>query len=203
MAHRPAPPPGPIIAIVRGHGPDAVERIADGLVAGGVTTIEVTLDSPGALVSITALATRAAVVTGAGTVLDLAAAHRAIDAGAAFLVAPHLDAAVVEAAAARGVAMLPGALTPTEVVAAWTAGAAAVKLFPACPLGPAYLAALRAPLAHVPLVPTGGIDDGNAAGFLAAGAAALGVGGWLTGSADPAIVLERTKRLLSVIEAST
>ena len=199
MAHRPAPPPGPVIAIVRGHGPAAVARIADGLLAGGVTTIEVTLDSPEAHVSIAALAARSSVVAGAGTVLDLAAARRAIDAGAAFLVAPHLDAAVVEAAAARGVAMLPGALTPTEVVAAWAAGAAAVKLFPACPLGPSYLAALRAPLAHVPLVPTGGIDDGNAAAFLAAGATARGVGGWLTRSTDPAVVEERARRLLSVI----
>jgi 2-dehydro-3-deoxyphosphogluconate aldolase/(4S)-4-hydroxy-2-oxoglutarate aldolase len=200
MAHRPAPPPGSVIAIVRGHGPEAVARIADGLVAGGITTIEVTLDSPGALASITALAARPGVVAGAGTVLDLSAARRALDAGAAFLVAPHLDAAVVEHVAALGVAMLPGALTPTEVVAAWAAGAAAVKLFPACPLGPAYLAALRAPLVHIPLVPTGGIDDGNAVAFLAAGAAALGVGGWLTRSTDPTVVEERARRLRTAIE---
>jgi 2-dehydro-3-deoxyphosphogluconate aldolase / (4S)-4-hydroxy-2-oxoglutarate aldolase len=195
------PPPGPVIAILRGHDPTAVARIVDGLVAGGVTTIEVTLDSPGALASITSLASRGGVIAGAGTVLSEQAAVTAIDAGAAFLVAPHVDRRVVDAAASRGVAMLPGALTPTEIITAWQAGAAAVKLFPAGVLGPAYLAAVRAPLSHIPLVATGGIDDRNAAAFLAAGSVALGVGGWLTAGSDPSIVSERAERLLAAIRS--
>lgn len=196
---RPAAPGGPVVAIIRGHAPDAVARIVDGLVAGGIATVEVTLDSPGALASIAAMAARGDVEAGAGTVLGQADADAAIAAGARFLVAPHVDPAVVGAATARGIPMLPGALTPTEVVAAWDAGAAAVKLFPAMPLGPAYLAALRGPLAHVPLVPTGGIDDRNAAAFVAAGAVALGVGGWLTREPDAGVVAERARSLLAAI----
>jgi 2-dehydro-3-deoxyphosphogluconate aldolase / (4S)-4-hydroxy-2-oxoglutarate aldolase len=193
------PPPGPVIAIVRGHPPDVVARIADGLVAGGVTTVEVTLDSPHALSSIVALDDRGDVLVGAGTVLDAAGADAAIDAGAAFLVAPGVDPGVMAAAAERGVPMLPGALTPTEILTAWNAGAAAVKVFPAGPLGPGYVAALRGPLGNVALVPTGGVDDRNAAAFMAAGAVALGVGGWLTGSADG--VADRAARLLEVLGA--
>jgi 2-dehydro-3-deoxyphosphogluconate aldolase/(4S)-4-hydroxy-2-oxoglutarate aldolase len=194
-----APPPGPVIAIVRGHPPDVVMRIADGLVAGGVTTVEVTLDSPHALSSIVALDDRGDVLAGAGTVLDVAGADAAIDAGAAFLVAPGVDVAVIEAAAARGVPMLPGAFTATEVLTAWRAGAAAIKIFPAGPAGPGYLAALRGPLGDLPLVPTGGIDDRNAGAFMAAGAIALGVGGWLTGSPDG--VADRAGRLLAAVTA--
>jgi 2-dehydro-3-deoxyphosphogluconate aldolase / (4S)-4-hydroxy-2-oxoglutarate aldolase len=194
-----APPPGRVIAIVRGHPPDVVTRIADGLVAGGVTTVEVTLDSPHALSSIVALDDRGDVLVGAGTVLDAAGADAAIDAGAAFLVAPGVDPEVIAAAAERGVAMLPGALTPTEILTAWDAGAAAVKVFPAGPLGPGYVAALRGPLSHVALVPTGGIDDRNAAAFIAAGALSLGVGGWLTGGPDG--VADRAARLLGVLGA--
>ncbi len=194
-----SPPPGRIVAILRGHAPEAVAGIVDGLVAGGITTVEVTLDSPGAHDSIAALAARDDLVAGAGTVLSVAAAEAAIDAGATFLVAPHLDPAVIRAAAARGVAMLPGALTPTEIFTAWQAGAAAVKVFPAGGLGAGYIAAVRGPLAGIPLVPTGGIDDTNAAAFLAAGALAVGVGGWLTGDADPETVQLRAGRLIAAV----
>jgi 2-dehydro-3-deoxyphosphogluconate aldolase/(4S)-4-hydroxy-2-oxoglutarate aldolase len=194
-----APPPGPIIAILRGHAPEAVQRIVDGLVDGGVTTVEVTLDSPHALRSIVALDDRGDVIVGAGTVMDATGAEAAIDAGAAFLVAPDVNRAVIAAALDRGVPMLPGALTPTEIATAWEAGAAAVKLFPAVPLGPAYVAAMRGPLAGIPLVPTGGIDDANAAAFMAAGAVALGVGGWLTNDPDPAVVAERAGRLRAAV----
>ena len=199
IARRPAPPPGRIVAILRGLSPARVAAIVEPLVAGGVTTIEVTRDSPDALVSIAALAGRPDVVAGAGTVLSGDDAEAAVAAGARFLVAPHLDPAVVATMAGRGVPMLPGAVTPTEIAAAWEAGAAAVKLFPAGPLGPTYLAAIRAPLAHIPLVPTGGIDDSNAAAFIAAGAAAIGVGGWLTASTDPEVVAERARKLLTLI----
>jgi 2-dehydro-3-deoxyphosphogluconate aldolase / (4S)-4-hydroxy-2-oxoglutarate aldolase len=191
---RPPPPAGPVIAIVRGHAPAAIAAVADGLVAAGVGTVEVTLDSPDALASIAALVARGGLAVGAGTVRTPAEAEAAVAAGAAFLVAPHLDAAVVACAVALGVPALPGALSPTEIVAAWEAGASAVKVFPAGPLGASYVAAIRQPLREIPLVPTGGIDAANARAFLDSGALALGVGGWLTG--DPALVEERGRALL-------
>jgi 2-dehydro-3-deoxyphosphogluconate aldolase/(4S)-4-hydroxy-2-oxoglutarate aldolase len=194
---RPPPPPGPVIAIVRGHGPGEVAGVADGLAAAGVGTVEVTLDSPDALESVAALAARGGFEVGAGTVRTPAEAEAAVAAGATFLVSPHLDVAVVARAVALRASVLPGALTPTEIVAAWEAGASAVKVFPAGPLGAAYLAALRQPLAGIPLVPTGGVDVGNARAFLDAGALALGVGGWLTGDPDREVVEERARLLLA------
>jgi 2-dehydro-3-deoxyphosphogluconate aldolase/(4S)-4-hydroxy-2-oxoglutarate aldolase len=199
MADRPAPPPGRVVAIVRGHAPAATVQIAAGLEEAGITTIEVTLDSPDALESIAALRVRPRLVVGAGTVLSLADADAALAAGATFLVSPHTDPELIRHGAERGVATLPGALTPTEILTAWEAGAAAVKVFPAGPFGPAYLASLRGPLGHIPLVPTGGIGEDNAAAFVAAGAIALGVGGWLTATADHAVVADRARRLLQAL----
>jgi 2-dehydro-3-deoxyphosphogluconate aldolase/(4S)-4-hydroxy-2-oxoglutarate aldolase len=128
---------------------------------------------------------------GAGTVLDVAAADAVVAAGARFLVMPHVDPELVRWSAERGVPAFPGAMTPTEVLGAWRAGAAAVKVFPAATLGPRYLRELRGPLDEVPLLPTGGIDASNAADFLAAGAVAVAAGGWLMGDGDPAGVAER------------
>jgi 2-dehydro-3-deoxyphosphogluconate aldolase/(4S)-4-hydroxy-2-oxoglutarate aldolase len=184
-----------VIAIVRGHAPGVVAAVADGLVAAGIGTVEVTLDSPAALASIAALVARGDLVVGAGTVCTTEQAEAAVASGAAFLVAPHLDAAVVARGVALGVPVVPGALSPTEIVAAWEAGASAVKVFPAGPLGPGYVGAIRQPLRDIPLVPTGGVDVGNARAFLDAGAAALGVGGWLTG--EPDLVEERGRLLLA------
>jgi 2-dehydro-3-deoxyphosphogluconate aldolase/(4S)-4-hydroxy-2-oxoglutarate aldolase len=108
---------------------------------------------------------------------------RAADAGARFVVSPSVDVAVIEAAARHGIASYPGALTPTEISTAWSAGATAVKLFPAGALGPSYLTAVRAPLPDVPLIPTGGIALEEAGTWLAAGAVAVGVGSPLIGDA--------------------
>jgi 2-dehydro-3-deoxyphosphogluconate aldolase/(4S)-4-hydroxy-2-oxoglutarate aldolase len=193
-----------IVAIARGLAPAAVVAAAGALRAAGVGAVEVTLDSPDAITTIHQLvgAHGDAIAVGAGTVLDVPAAEAALAAGATYLVAPHFDAQVVGWAAERGVPALPGALTATEVVSAWNAGAAAVKIFPAGPLGPAYLRALGEPLRHVALLPTGGIDDRNAADFLAAGAVAVGVGGWLLGDGEPARVGARARSLRAAI-AST
>jgi len=115
-------------------------------------------------------------VLGAGTVLDIAAADEALAAGAAFIVSPHTDTELVREMAARGVVCIPGALTPSEVLSAWRAGASVVKLFPAGPVGAGYLKDLRGPLADIPLLPTGGVTLDNAATFIAAGAWGLGLG---------------------------
>ncbi len=131
-------------------------------------------------------------LVGAGTVLTREQAAAAIGAGAGFLVMPHTDPDLVAWAAARGVPSFPGAMSPTEILAAWRAGAAAVKVFPAATLGASFVARCGAPLARSRWS-DGRITADNAGSFLAAGAVALGVGGWLTGSGDPAIVRQRAR----------
>src|SRR5438876_5822707 len=116
------------------------------------------------------------VLVGAGTVLDTAMAQAALDAGAQFLVSPHIDADLVQSFTSRGVAWIPGAFTATEVRLAWRAGAVVVKLFPAGSVGPGYIKDLLGPLRDVPLLPTGGVTLENAATFLQAGAWGLGMG---------------------------
>lgn len=156
--------------------------LAEQLVAERITAIEVTLNSPGALETIAALRRDLTdeVVVGAGTVLDGAAATQAILAGAQFIVSPNLRIDVLRATHNYGKVAIPGAMTPGEIAAACAQGADLVKVFPAATLGAAYFRDLRAPLNHVPLMATGGIDAKNAADFVAAGAVALGVGGALT-----------------------
>src|SRR5579872_5252234 len=141
---------------------------------------------PGAIEAISQLAKTVGhdVIVGAGTVLDAETARRCFDAGAEFLVSPGLDLGTVKAANDAGKLIMAGALTPTEVIAAWKGGADFVKVFPASAVGGAsYLKALRGPLPQVPLVPTGGVNLNTAADFLRAGAAALGIGGELISAA--------------------
>ena len=180
-----------VVAIGRRLDAGSVVAIAEGLVAGGVRAFELTLNEPEApvLASIGELARRfpeTELLVGAGTILSIGAAERAIGAGARFLVSPHLDVELVRWAADRGVPCLPGALTPSEVLAAWRAGAAAVKLFPASVAGPALVRELRGPLPDIPLVPTGGVTLESVAAFIMAGAAGVGMGGWLTGDGSAA-----------------
>jgi 2-dehydro-3-deoxyphosphogluconate aldolase/(4S)-4-hydroxy-2-oxoglutarate aldolase len=144
---------------------------------------------------------RDGLLLGAGTVLSVDAAERAVEAGAGFLVAPHTDPTIVEWAAARGIPTFPGALTPTEILAAWRAGAAAVKLFPASAVGPAFVREVRGPFRDIPLVPTGGVTAETAPSFIAAGAVAVGLGSWLTGSGDPATVAERAREVVDALAA--
>jgi 2-dehydro-3-deoxyphosphogluconate aldolase/(4S)-4-hydroxy-2-oxoglutarate aldolase len=154
--------------------PDAALAAAEALVAGGITTLEVTCDSPAAMDMIRAIGQRAFV--GAGTVLDADTAEAALEAGARFLVSPHLDVELVRSLAERGVAWIPGALSPTEVLGAWRAGAVVVKLFPAGSVGPGYIRDVLGPFRDIPLLPTGGVNLDNAAAFLEAGAWGLGLG---------------------------
>lgn len=170
-----------IIAIVRGDFRGRLLPMAEVLIEAGVPAIEVTMNSPDALVAIKELAQEVGdrLLVGAGTVIDPDDVNQIAAAGGRFIVAPNVDKAVVKSANEAGLLAIPGAYTATEIVKAWHWGADLVKFFPASVGGPGYLKALRGPLSHIPLVPTGGISAGNAAAFMAAGAAALGVGGSL------------------------
>lgn len=194
-----------VIAIARGLPADRLIRIGEGLVAGGVGAFEVTLNSPNALDGIAALVARFGpdeLLVGAGTVLDRDAARAAIDAGAAFVVTPVTDPAVIAAAVECGVPCIAGAFSPTEVLSAWRAGASAVKLFPASSLGPSFIRELHGPLPDIPIVPTGGITIDSAPAFMAAGAVAVGLGSWLAGDGEPAGISERAARLVAVVQAA-
>ncbi len=185
-----------VIAIGRGIGAAEAPRIGEALVAGGVHVMELTLNEPEAeaLAAIAALARVADdldALVGAGTVLSIEAAKRAIDAGARFIVSPHTDREQIAWCASRGVPCFPGALSPTEIQAAWSAGASAVKLFPAAAVGIGYLKQIAGPFPDIPIVPTGGVSAETAADWIAAGGVAVGMGGWLIGDGEPAGVTER------------
>jgi len=168
-----------IIPIIRAASADVVVPVAEALLHAGLPVVEITLTVPNAIDAIGAVAKRFAgkVLLGAGTVTDAEAVRRAVDAGAEFIVTPCLVPEVIAAAQRAGVAVLPGALTPTEVFEAFRAGGDMVKVFPVQSVGgAAYLRALRGPFPDIPLVPTGGVTLENIADMFKAGAAAVGVG---------------------------
>jgi 2-dehydro-3-deoxyphosphogluconate aldolase/(4S)-4-hydroxy-2-oxoglutarate aldolase len=174
-----------VAAILRADSPDHLEAVAHELAAAGITCLELTLTTPGALEALMRLrrGLGAGVALGMGSLLDAAQAQAALDAGADFLVSPGVCEEVARAAGARDTPCYPGAFTPTEVVAAWRLGAPAVKLFPAATGGPRYLRDIRGPLPDIPLVPTGGVALEQVADYIAAGAVAVGLGGPLIGDA--------------------
>jgi 2-dehydro-3-deoxyphosphogluconate aldolase / (4S)-4-hydroxy-2-oxoglutarate aldolase len=168
-----------LIPVIRAESPEEAFLAIDAIRAGGIPILEITMTVPGAirLIEAVTLANDQDVVVGAGTVLDPETARACILAGAQFVVSPALHLDTIACCRRYGVAVLPGTLTPTEVVAAWQAGADMVKVFPAGALGgPSYIRALKAPLPQVDLVPTGGVSLKTAADFIQAGATALGVG---------------------------
>jgi 2-dehydro-3-deoxyphosphogluconate aldolase/(4S)-4-hydroxy-2-oxoglutarate aldolase len=168
-----------LIPVIRAESPEAAGRAIEAIRAGGVPILEITMTVPGAVDLIGDMARKYGndAVVGAGTVLDPETARACILAGAQFVVSPSLNLETIACCRRYGVAVLPGALTPTEVVAAWQAGADMVKVFPAGALGGAsYIKALKAPLPQIDLVPTGGVSLKTAADFIKAGATALGVG---------------------------
>lgn len=196
---------GRVIAIARRLDPPTLPAIAEALAANGIRAFEVTLNSPGAIESLRLLAAgplAERLLVGAGTVLSIAEAEAALEAGARFLVTPHLDLDLVGWAAGRGVAIVPGAFSPTEILTAWRAGAAAVKLFPASAVGPAFVRDFRGPFPEIPILPTGGVTLENAPEFLRAGAVAVGLGSWLTGAGDPAEVGRRAAAVAAAIAAA-
>lgn len=163
----------------------ALDALVAELLDAGVRIFEVTFDSPSGADDLRRLRTRHgdAAIIGAGTLLGMDRLETAIEAGAAFGVSPTLDPEMVARAVERGLPFVPGAFTPTEIAAAHAAGATFVKLFPASAVGPSFVRELRGPMPHVELIPTGGVDEGNAAAFLEAGAAAVGIGGALVRAA--------------------
>lgn len=168
-----------LVPVIRAESPEAASRAIDAIRAGGVPILEITMTVPGAVGLIEDMSRKYGkdAVVGAGTVLDPETARACILAGAQFVVSPSLNLETIACCRRYGVAVLPGALTPTEVVAAWQAGADMVKVFPAGALGGAsYIKALKAPLPQIDLVPTGGVSLKTAADFIKAGATALGVG---------------------------
>ncbi|MDH6484466.1 bifunctional 4-hydroxy-2-oxoglutarate aldolase/2-dehydro-3-deoxy-phosphogluconate aldolase [Streptomyces sp. SAI-127] len=175
-----------VMAILRSTDASGLPAVARALAAGGVTCLEVTLTTAGALDALTRIRAELGpdVAVGAGTVITGGQARDALAAGAEFLVAPVVDTAVIRHAADRGIPCYPGAWTPTEAWQAWQAGAAAVKLFPASTGGPAHLRQLRAPLPDIPLVAVGGVGIDEARAYLDAGACAVGIGSPLLRGAD-------------------
>jgi 2-dehydro-3-deoxyphosphogluconate aldolase/(4S)-4-hydroxy-2-oxoglutarate aldolase len=175
-----------IVPVVRAASSQQAMHAAEAVCAGGIPIVEITMTVPGAIDVIAQLAKSFGkdVLVGAGTVLDADAAQRCIDAGAEFLVSPGFELATVQSAKQQGKLMMAGALTPTEVIAAWKAGSDFVKIFPCGAVGGAkYIKSLKAPLPQVPMIPTGGVNLDTAADFIQAGADALGIGGELVSSA--------------------
>jgi len=206
-----------VVAVVRVDSQDEALSATRALLRGGVRCIEITFTVPDAAGVIARVAEESAagnfeapegeLLLGAGTVTSAAQAHQALDAGAHYLVSPCVVPDVIAAAQERGVAMLPGALTPTEVFNAYQLGGDIIKIFPAARMGPSYLKDLKAPLPHIPMLPTGGVDAQNAGEWIKAGAVALGVGGKLVDRAaikagDWDALTARAKELVAAVRAA-
>jgi 2-dehydro-3-deoxyphosphogluconate aldolase/(4S)-4-hydroxy-2-oxoglutarate aldolase len=175
-----------IVPVIRASSSQQAIQAANAVCAGGIPVVEITMTVPGAIDVIADLrrSKSSEVLIGAGTVLDAATAHRCLDAGAEFIVSPGFDAETVALVKRSGKLMMAGALTPTEVITAWKAGSDFVKIFPCGTAGGAkYIRALKGPLPHVSMVPTGGVNLETAADFIHAGADALGVGSELISAA--------------------
>jgi 2-dehydro-3-deoxyphosphogluconate aldolase/(4S)-4-hydroxy-2-oxoglutarate aldolase len=175
-----------IIPVVRAATPEQARMAAEAVGLGGINIVEITMTVPGAVGVIKELVRScgAEVLVGAGTIRSADMARECLDAGAEFLVSPGTNTKTIEFALSRGVAVMAGALTPTEIDFAWQLGVDYVKVFPCGAVGgPSYIKALKAPYPEIPLVPTGGVNLTTAAEFLKAGASALGVGGELVQAA--------------------
>jgi 2-dehydro-3-deoxyphosphogluconate aldolase/(4S)-4-hydroxy-2-oxoglutarate aldolase len=166
-----------IIPAIRVSSAEDAHFAADAVAQGGIPIVEITMTVPDAVALISHLVRdHDKMIVGAGTVLDTETARRCVDAGASFLTAPGFDPAIVEYAAKTGVTVFPGALTPTEVVAAWKAGSDFVKVFPCALGGPTYIKSLKAALPQISLIAAGGVTQQTAGNFILAGATAIGVG---------------------------
>jgi len=198
-----------LVPVLRASSVEKAMALAEAIAAGGVTVLEVTMTVPGAIRVMRQLAEqRPDILVGAGTVLDPETARMCILEGAQFVVSPALNLKTIEMCHRYSIAALPGALTPTEVVTAWEAGADVVKIFPASAMGGAkYLTALKGPLPQVEMIPTGGVSLTTAAEFLSAGAFALGVGSDLVDTKAMAegrseVVTESARKYLEIVKQS-
>ena len=179
---------GGVVAVLRADSPDNLVQVAQAIGRGGVGAVEITMTTPGALDVIGECAKRLGegFLLGAGTVLDPETARAAILAGAEYIVTPTLNPNVITLCRRYDKIIIPGALTPTEILTAWECGADIVKVFPATAVGPRYFKDIRAPLPQIDLMPTGGVDLDNAGDFIRAGACAVAVGGNLVDRAAAA-----------------
>jgi 2-dehydro-3-deoxyphosphogluconate aldolase / (4S)-4-hydroxy-2-oxoglutarate aldolase len=196
-----------IVPVVRAANLDEARKAIDAICSGGIPVIEVTMTVPDAPVIIQELVRHygTSVLTGAGTVTNRKQAEICLDAGAQFLVSPGLSVPVLQSAAKRGVLAIPGALTPTEVMAALDAGAQLVKIFPCGSAGgPKHIKALKAPFPSTRFIPTGGVNIANASEYFSAGAFALGVGADLVDLAairknEPEKIIDMAKALTTAV----
>lgn len=199
-----------IVPVLRATSAEQAMTIADAIVAGGVTALEITMTVPGAIQVIEQLVKHQGdkLLIGAGTVLDAETARACILAGAQFVVSPALNVHTIELCRRYSVPVMPGALTPTEVVTAWQAGADVVKVFPCSALGGAkYLKALHGPLPQIQLIPTGGVSLSTAEDFLKAGAFALGVGSDLVDAKAASegrvqVITENARKYIEIVRKS-
>jgi 2-dehydro-3-deoxyphosphogluconate aldolase / (4S)-4-hydroxy-2-oxoglutarate aldolase len=197
-----------VMPVVRASSPREARMAADAISEGGIPIVEITMTVPGAVEVIRELTRGGSsnVLIGAGTVLNAEAAGRCLDAGAHFLVSPGLNLPLVELAKQEGKLVMAGALTPTEIMAAWEAGADFVKIFPCGQVGgPKYIKALMGPFPQIPFVPTGGVNLTTAGDFIKAGAVALGVGGELVQAEalktnKPEIIVENARKFLAIVK---
>lgn len=199
-----------IVPVIRASSGREALIAAKAVAEGGIPIVEITMTVPGAIEVIRELvkSNSSRILIGAGTVLDADAARRCRDAGAEFLVSPALNVETIEFATKENLLMMAGALTPTEIVKAWKAGADFVKVFPCGQVGGAkYIKAIKGPLPQIPLVPTGGVNLNTAGEFLEAGAEALGVGGELIQaealkSGKPEIITEIARKFAAIVKAT-
>jgi len=199
-----------LIPVVRAESSDIAMRAIDAIKEGGISVLEITMTVPGAIRVIEEVARRFGedAIVGAGTVLDAETARACILAGAQFIVSPALDLDTISCCRRYSIPVMPGAMTPSEVVTAWKAGADFVKVFPANAVGGAsYIKSLKAPLPQVELVPTGGVSLKTAADFIKAGAAALGVGADLVDTAalrngEDKVISARAKQFIEIVKSA-
>ena len=188
-----------VVAVVRAREAKGLTTVAKALLSGGVQAVEITLTTPGAVAAIAELARDGqGVLVGAGTVLDAAAARSVLDAGARFVVSPTFEPDVIRVCRDRNVPCIPGAFTPTEILAAWRAGAALAKLFPAATVGPGFVREVLGPLPSLRIVPSGGVTLESVGDWIRAGAAAVSVGGALLG-APPAELTARARAFVTAV----
>lgn len=198
-----------VVAIIRMPDPAALRAVVDALAEGGVRALEVTMTVPRAIELIKEIAPTlpADFLFGAGTLLDSDTVHRAVDAGAQFIVSPVFRPEVIKAAHEDGVPVMPGCFTPTEILSAWEMGADVIKVFPATSVGPGYLKDIRGPLPQIKLMPTGGVSIDNVGDWLRAGAVAVGVGSAIVDTKAIAakhfnVIVDNARRIVANVAAA-
>lgn len=204
-------PPSPqltetgVMAILRARSAERFADISKVLVDAGITCLEITLTSPGAVEAISTVRAQLpdTVDVGAGTVVDAEQARAVVEAGAGFVVSPSVEPEVLRVARDAGIPAYPGAFTPTEILAAWRGGAAVVKLFPGSALGPSYITSVAGPFPDIAIMPTGGVSLTNIGEWIKAGAVGVGLGGPLLGDAadggDLGALADRARTALATV----